>query len=91
MGIEATTDGEKMIQLDGKIDLLNNNMENVFIQLDRVLKALEKLETTKVTDHEQRITKIERWQSEFSGVYKVVIFIAALLSSIAIIYTYLKP
>lgn len=90
MAIEATTDGEKMIQLDGKIDNLNDKIDNVCESLDRVVLALERLETTRVSDHELRLNKIEKWQSEWMGVSRFIAIAAAVISIISILYTMAK-
>lgn len=87
--IKATTDGEKIMQLDGKIDKLDNKIDNVCDSLDRVAQAIEKLETVRVTDHEMRISKLEKWQSEWGGVYKAVAVLALLLGIVANIKKFL--
>lgn len=81
--IAATTEGEKIIQLDGKIDKLDSKIDTVCESIDRVVKALETLELTRVTDHEARILKLEKFVSQWAGAYKVISVIALLLGIIA--------
>lgn len=90
MGIQANTDGEKMIQLDGKIDKLDSKIDTVCESLDRVVEALEKLETTRVSDHETRITKIEKWQAEWAGAYKLIAIVGLCLGACAIVLQILR-
>lgn len=94
MPLEPSTDGEKIIQLDGKIDKLDSKIDTVCESIDRVVKALEQLEVGRVTDHETRISRIEKWQSEWSGAYKVMTIASLILGIIAtvlIIATYTHP
>jgi len=88
--MEATTQGEQMIQLDSKIDKLDSKIDTVCESLDRVASALEKLETTRVTNHEIRITNIEKWKSEWAGAYKIISVFGLALAIIATIVSLLK-
>lgn len=78
--ILPTTDREIMFSLSHKIDMASSNMERLCITIDGVVKSLEKLETTRLKDHEDRINKIELWRSEWGGVYKFGVIIALGLS-----------
>lgn len=82
--ITAVTDGEKIIQLDSKIDKIDSKVDYVVESLERVIVAFEKLEDTKMTDHESRISRIEKWQSEWAGVYKFIAIIGLILGIISI-------
>jgi len=88
--LEASTDGERIMQLDGKIDKLDTKIDNVCDSIDRVVVALEKLETTRVTDHEIRISKLEKWQSEWAGAYRLIAICGLLLGLISLIVTISK-
>jgi len=89
--IEATTESEKIIQLDGKIDKLDNKIDEVCRSIDRAVEAIEKLESTRVNDQEDRINALETWKHEWSGVYKFLTIIGLLLGIISVILTiYLK-
>lgn len=87
--LEAQTDGEKIIQLDGKIDKIDGKVDYVVESLERVIAAFEKLETTRLTDHENRITKIEKWVSEWAGAYKIIALAGLVLGAIATIKSFL--
>lgn len=67
--MEAITDREIMIQLDGNIKELKNAIE-------KFAKSLENLEETKIKELENRVTKVEKWVSEWSGAYKIIAIIA---------------
>lgn len=85
MGIESKTDREEIIKLDGKIDVIDEKISYVVDSLERVLVAFEKLEEVRLADHEARIITIERWQSEFRGMWRLVSGIALLLGIASII------
>lgn len=89
MPIEAATEGEKIIQLEGKIDMIDGKVTYVVESLERIIRALEALETTRLADHEQRIQKLERWWSEWRGVNKFGILVSLLLGIVAILFTFL--
>lgn len=86
--IEATTDGERIIQLDGKVDKLDTKMDGIIGQLERVVSSFEKLETTRITKMEERLIILEKWKSEFSGMYKLVGTISLLLGIAALIISF---
>lgn len=79
--MEPTTDREIMIKMDGKVDRMCEAVE-------RLADSVEKLETVKFQDHETRISKIEKWQSEWSGAYRVVAIAALILGAIATIKSF---
>lgn len=85
MSISANTDGERIVQLEGKIDVIDGKVTYVVESLERVLIAFEKLEEVRLADHEARIITIERWQSEFRGMWRLVSGIALLLGIASII------
>jgi len=70
--MEPITDREIMIRLDSNVSQLRDTIE-------RFAEALEKLEDTKIKDHNERILKLEKWVSEWSGAYKVMAIIALAL------------
>jgi len=78
--IKPANEGERIIKLDGKIDILNNKFDDVCKSLERVVSALEKLETTRLADHETRLAVLESKENERRGMYKIVIFLGVLLS-----------
>lgn len=67
--MEAITDREIMIQLDGNIKQLKDAIE-------KFAKSLENLEETKIKDLEARVLKLEKWKSEWSGAYKIIAIVA---------------
>jgi len=81
--MEPTTDREIMIRLDSNVAQLRDSIERFAI-------ALEKLEETKIKDHEARIMKIEKWQSEWAGAYKILIIAALALSFLATVKAFVK-
>ncbi len=90
MPIESKTEREEIIKLDGKIDKLDGKVDYVVESLERVIKAFENLEAIKISDHETRITSIERWVSEWKGVNRFGVIIATVLGIVSILYTLLK-
>ena len=78
-----TSDREWLIQVDGKVDRMCEAVE-------RLAEAVEKLETIKFQNHEVRLSKIEKWQSEWSGAYRVVTILALVLASVATIKSFIK-
>ena len=81
--MEPTTDREIMIRLDSNVSQLRDSIE-------RFAVALEKLEETKIKDHETRIMKIEKWQSEWAGAYKILTIAAISLSLFATLKAFTK-
>ena len=85
-----TTDREIMFSLSNKIDVTNSNMERLCETIENVVRSLEKLEATKLKDHETRINKMELRWSELGGMYKTMIIISGALSVVATIISILK-
>ncbi len=84
--MEPITDREELITLNGEIKQLRQTIE-------RYGEALLRLEDTKINDQEERITKIERWWSEWQGVYKLVSLLALALgifSTLAVLFSKYK-
>jgi len=81
--IKANTDGERLIQLDGKVDKLDGKVDVVIDSLKQVVISFEKLETTRISKLEDRITILERWKSEFSGGYRFFIILGLILSTVS--------
>lgn len=81
--LEPQTDREILIIVNAKVDQLCESIE-------RFAANLEKLETTKVLKLEERVTKIEKWQSEWGGAYKVLAIIAMILSLVSAIKVFMK-
>ena len=81
--MEPTTDREIMIRLDSNVSQLRDSIE-------RFAVALEKLEETKIKDHEMRLMKIEKWQSEWAGAYKILTIAALALSLFATLKAFTK-
>lgn len=80
--MEPVTEREILIRLDSNVSQLSDTIE-------RFAKALEKLEETKIKDHEERLTVIENWRSEFSGAYKIVALVGLLLGMFATFRTFI--
>lgn len=78
-----TTDREIMFSLSNKIDITNSKMERLCDTIDNVVRSLEKLETTKLKDHENRLSKMELKWSELGGMYKMIIVISLALSIVS--------
>lgn len=76
MAIDPETDREILITLDSKVDKLCESIERLAI-------SLEKLETKKVNDLDDRMTKIEKWRNEWGGAY-IILAIAALVTSLVV-------
>lgn len=83
--IEAETAGEKIIQLDSKIDKLDGKVDYVVASLERVISAFERLENVKITDLEVRMTRTEKWQSEWKGMWRLISATALVLGMISLI------
>lgn len=81
--MEPTTDREILIQLDGNVQQLRDSIV-------RLGDTIEKLEETKIKDHEVRLNVLEKWYSEFSGAYKVAIIIALMLGIFSTIKQFFK-
>lgn len=75
--MEPTTDREIMIQLDGNIQSLRQAIE-------KFAESLEKLEEGKIKNLEERVTKIEKFVSEWAGAYKLIAVGALILSLISL-------
>lgn len=80
MAFEATTDGEKIIQLDGKIDKLDSKVDITNENLERLLTAIERLETTRIKDVEQRVTNLEKVNSAWTGAFKLISIIGLVVT-----------
>jgi len=85
-----TTDREIMFSLSNKIDMTNLNIERLCLTMDGVVKSLEKLETTRLKDHEERINKLEMWYSEVNGVYEFGMIVALGLSIVSAFVAFVK-
>jgi hypothetical protein len=81
--MEPITDREIMVKLDANVSQLKDSIE-------RFANALEKLEETKIKDHEDRLMKMEKWVSEWSGAYKVIALTALAIGIFNAVKPYLK-
>lgn len=73
--MEAKTDRELMIQMNGKMDRFAETME-------RIADTLNRLENVKFEGHEERISALERFQSKWAGVlvaFNITMAVLALL------------
>lgn len=61
---DPKTDRELLLYAVDRIGHVSESVE-------RIAKALESLETNKIAGHENRITKLEKWKSEWGGALKV--------------------
>lgn len=80
--MEATTERELIIQMDGKLTRACEAIE-------RCAASIEKLEVQKINNHQVRISKIEKWMNEWAGAYKLVSIISLVLGITATILTVL--
>lgn len=74
--MEPQTDREWIMQVDGKVDRMCEAVE-------RLAEAVEKFETTKYQDHENRIALLEKKENERNGMYKFFIGIVTILGAIS--------
>jgi len=81
--MEAITDREIIVRLDANVSQLKD-------AIIRFEAALLKLEETKVKDHDERLTKIEKWMSEWAGAYKIIALTALAIGIFNAIKPYLK-
>jgi hypothetical protein len=70
--MEPVTDREVLIRLDSNVQQLRDSIV-------RLGDTIEKLEETKIKDHEVRLTKMEKWHNEWAGAYKAGLIISLLL------------
>jgi len=90
MAISATTEGEKIIMLDGKIDGLHSKFDIAMEKIELVIASLEKLETTRVGDHEKRILLLEKSDNERAGMFKLYKFMIGFIGLIVALLTILQ-
>lgn len=76
--MEAISDREIMIRLHDNVTTLKEAIE-------RFAKTLENLETIKIKDHEQRLSKVERFVSEWAGAYKIIAIVGLVLGIVSLI------
>lgn len=72
--MEPQTDREIIIQVDGKLDSLTQNVE-------RLATIVERLETTKFEELDERIKSLEKFQNQWGGVliaFNIIIAIIAI-------------
>ena len=81
--MEPNTDRELILVIDNKVDNINDNIE-------RLVKALTVLETVKFQDHEDRIKKIEKFQNQWIGVYWFVMILGGVIGLVNFIMVFLK-
>ncbi len=81
--MEAITDREIMLKLDANVSQIKDSIE-------RFAAALEKLEETKIKDHEDRLIRVEKWIAEWSGAYKIIALAALAIGIFNSIKPYLK-
>jgi len=89
MPIQANTEREEIIKLDGKIDRLDGKVDYVVESLERVISAFEKLEATKLSDHELRLIAVEKWISEWKGVHRSLLILSLLIGLASFVITIL--
>lgn len=79
--MEAKTDREIMIQMNGKMDTFAETME-------RIADTLDRLENVKFEGHETRITALERFQYKALGAiaFAVTLGIGALVTIVKLYY-----
>jgi anti-sigma-K factor RskA len=74
--MEAKTERELIIQVDGKLNTMATSVE-------RLAGILERLETVKFEAHESRITKLEKFTNQWGGAL-IAFNIAAIILGILI-------
>lgn len=74
--VEAKTDRELILQVDGKVNNINSNIE-------RLANILERLETVKFEGHEQRLIRLEKFTNQWGGAL-IAFNVAAILIGILI-------
>ena len=73
--MEAKTDRELIIRVDGRVEALAESV-------DRLAKAIEKFETVKFSQMEERVSKVERFINRWGGAaiaFNLFVTISALL------------
>lgn len=73
-----------------RLERLDGNIERLGEAVDRLTEELTKIDDRRLVPLEERVTKIERWQSEWSGSYKVLSILALFASIGALILNIMK-
>ena len=88
--MEAKTDREEIIALHGKVDLLNSGQDTTNKNIEKLIQAIENLETNRIRDIENRVTELEKWKSGWFGVMKFVSIVGIVATIISVIIAILK-
>jgi septal ring factor EnvC (AmiA/AmiB activator) len=73
MRVEAKTDRELLIGLDGRIELMDQKIDAFKDSLKDIVNAFNKMETERINDHEKRLVILEKEKNERGGAYKFLI------------------
>jgi len=83
--MEATTDREWLIKIDGKIERTDAKLDNMCEAVERLANAIDKFETEKYEDHEKRLRSLEDERNERKGMYRLFIIVTVILTTLAAI------
>jgi len=72
------TDREFLIQLAGHMDKLSGSIDNLS-------EVVINQEVRRIAPIEDKVTKLEKWKAEMSGIWKTVIAISSILSILSLI------
>jgi len=75
---DPQTDREWLIKIGSDINRLSEAIEGF-------AEKLELFEETRLKEFEKRIKDLEKWQSEWGGVWKFIVIIGAVLGILAIV------
>lgn len=75
--MEATTDREFMIEMNG-------NIKSLTTEIKHLADAIEILEENRIAPIEKRLTLVEKWQNNFDGGWKVAIVLVTILTIVSL-------
>ena len=91
--IEAKTDREILIDMDGRMELMSEKIDAFKDSLREIVVAFNKMETERINDHEKRIVLLEKAENEKIGAYKFLVGAAVVIGiavSILTIKSFMK-
>lgn len=83
--MEAKTDREEIMQLHGKVDVIKNSQDLTNENLERLIAAIENLETNRIKDIENRVSELEKWKSGWFGVMKFISIVGIVATILSVI------
>lgn len=81
MSIDLQTDREILINMDGRIAIMDSKLDAFKDALQDIVNSFKELEAVQIADHEKRIKGLEKREDERNGIYKFIMFIIALLGA----------